>query len=437
MMSFLRCALACVALLALMAPAVAQTATSDAIHIGVQSCANENCHGAVKPFPNSHVPQNEYLIWSQKDKHAQAYAVLTNDRSKRIAKNLGLPDAATAPLCLDCHADNVPPERRGPGFLLSDGVGCEACHGGAEPWLGRHLSGYDHKANVAVGLYATDDPDKRALKCLSCHVGDSNRFVTHTIMGAGHPPTPFELDTYTAMQPPHFVVNDSYVSRKGRPNDIAIWAIGQAVAVKMRMDLIVDPAHAPKGLNLELSLFDCQSCHHPMSKLQWRASASTGLPPGHIKFFDANAMMLSVIAGQLKSPGGEIAQHMTALQAALGKDWGTVTSEANAVKNAADGLISALATHEWTRADAVSLAHGVIKTALDRNNLDYSAAQQQVMALKSIVAAMKQSSFANDQQLAALNEALGPLNTAIADDQTYDADTYASALKALNAKLPQ
>jgi hypothetical protein len=128
---------------------------------------------------------------------------------------------------------------------------------------------------------------------------------------------------------------------------------------------------------------------------------------------------------------------MTALQAALGKDWGTVTSEANAVKTAADWLISTLATHEWTRADAVALAHGVVATALDGNDLDYSAAQQQVMALRSIVAAMKASGFANDQQLTALNEALGPLNTAIADDQTYDADAYASALKALNGKLPQ
>jgi hypothetical protein len=59
------------------------------------------------------------------------------------------------------------------------------------------------------------------------------------------------------------------------------------------------------------------------------------------------------------------------------------------------------------------------------------------MALKSIVAAMKQSGFANDQQLTALNDALGPLQTAAADDQTYDTDTYVSALKALNAKLPQ
>lgn len=430
--------LACVALLALSAPSRAQTASSDATHLGVQSCAGNNCHGAVERLPGSHVPQNEYLIWSQKDKHAQAYAVLSNGRSKHIAKNLGLADATKAPLCLECHADNVPPERRGPQFQLSDGVDCETCHGAAQPWLGVHLSGYNHKANLAAGMYPTDQPVARAVKCMSCHVGDKERFATHTLMGAGHPPTPFELDTYTAIQPAHFVVDDSYVERKGRPNDMAVWAVGQAVAVKLRMDLILDPAHAPNGLNLELSLFDCQSCHHSMKELQWRARTSTGLPPGHIKFFDANSVMLAIAAGHVNSDAGKtLMQHMIALQAALGKDWDTVKSEASAIRTIADQLIPQLGAHDWTRADAISLAHTVVTGALDSNDLDYSGAQQQVMALGSVVAAMKALGFADAQQLAALNDAMGPLYAAVIDDQKYDPDAYVTALKAFNDKVPQ
>jgi len=432
-------ALAALALLPLLAAAAsAQTPPSDGKHLGVQSCAGNNCHGAVKPLPNAHVPQNEYLIWKEKDKHAQAYAVLSNDRSKRIAKNLGLADATTAPLCLDCHADNVPPERRGPQYQLADGVGCEACHGGAEPWLGTHLSGYDHKANLAAGLYPTDQAAARAVKCMSCHVGDQQRFATHTLMGAGHPPTPFELDTYTAIQPAHFVVDESYVARKGRPNDMQVWAVGQAVAVKLRMDLILAPAHAPQGFNLELSLFDCQACHHSMQQLQWRSSATAGLPPGHIKFFDANTAMLAVAAGRVNPDSGkQLLGHMVALQAALGKSWDAVKSEATAIHGQADQLIGALGQHDWTRADALALAHAVIAGAADGHDLDYSGAQQQVMALESIVAAMKGLGFADDKQLAGLNDALGPLFTAVADDQKYDPDSYAAAMKAFGAKLPQ
>ncbi len=70
-----------------------------------------------------------------------------------LLRTLGLDRAEDEDLCLDCHADNVPVERRAKGFQISDGVGCEACHGGAVNWLGRHISGEaDHAANLASGL---------------------------------------------------------------------------------------------------------------------------------------------------------------------------------------------------------------------------------------------------------------------------------------------
>ena len=120
-------------------PASAQAPATAPTHLGVASCAGNNCHGAVEPFKTSRVAQNEYLIWSQKDKHARAFKALTEERGRRIAQNLGLPDAEHADICLDCHADNAPQGQRGAGFQLADGVGCEACHGAASSWLGTHI----------------------------------------------------------------------------------------------------------------------------------------------------------------------------------------------------------------------------------------------------------------------------------------------------------
>jgi hypothetical protein len=430
-------------ILAALVVVAAPVRADDAVHLGVQSCAGNNCHGAVQPIGNSRVPQNEYFTWSQKDKHAQAYAVLSNDRSKRIARNLGIEDPAKASLCLDCHADNVPAAQQGPQFQLSDGVGCESCHGGAGPspdkggWLGTHLAGIDHKANLAAGMYATDQPLARAQRCLSCHLGDDKKFVAHRIMGAGHPPMPFELDTYTAIQPAHFVVNQSYVERKGRPNDIQIWATGLADDVKKRMDLILDPAHAPKGVDFELSLFDCQSCHHSMRELQWRARTTTGLPPGRIKLYDATSVMLLIVATNIAPDTGKaLGSHMLALHAASGDGWDAVRREAAAIRETAEKLIPAIASHEFTRQDAIGFGHAVVGSALDGGDLDYSGAQQQVMALGSIVAAMKHLGYADEKQLAALSEALGGLYEAVADDQKYNPDAYIAALRAFNAKLP-
>src|SRR5690606_38327741 len=134
------------------------------------------------------IRQDEYVVWLQKDRHAQAYNVLMCERSKRIAQNLGLDNAYEAKICLDCHADNVAPALRAPGFQIADGVSCESCHGGAENWLALHVSGKsDHAANVKAGLYPTDDVQARAKLRLSCHFVDKDRTITHRIMGAGHP----------------------------------------------------------------------------------------------------------------------------------------------------------------------------------------------------------------------------------------------------------
>ncbi|HZK90692.1 MAG TPA: multiheme c-type cytochrome [Stellaceae bacterium] len=380
--------------------------------------------------------QNEYFIWSQKDKHSKAYAVLSDPRSLRIAKNLGLADAQHATLCLDCHTDNVPVDRRGPQFQLSDGIGCEACHGGALPWLGTHIQGVTHQANLAAGMYPMDQPLARAERCLSCHVGSDKKFVTHKMMGAGHPPMPFELDTYTAIEPAHFTVTPSYVERKGRPNDMQFWAVGQAVDVKQRMDLILDQKQAPKGVDFELSLFDCQSCHHSMSDLQWEARASSGLPPGRIKLYDATAMMLRVAAERVAPDTAKaLRDHILALHAAAGDSWDAVKREASAVRDAANALIPQFVAHEFNKDDARAMADAVIATALEDHDFDYSGAQQQVMALESIVTAMKSLGLADETQISGLNQALDGLYAAVADDQKYSPDAYAEALKAFKAKL--
>ncbi len=92
------------------------------IHLGVASCAGSTCHGAVEPWKGSNVLQNEYATWQRNDKHAKAYEVLLNDKSKRIAKNLGLKNAHTAAVCLDCHSDNVPAKVR--AKTASQGFSC-------------------------------------------------------------------------------------------------------------------------------------------------------------------------------------------------------------------------------------------------------------------------------------------------------------------------
>jgi len=143
--------------------------------VGTVKCSSSTCHGSVRPWDGGHVLQTEYTTWSRLDRHAKAYDVLLTPESVRIAKNLGLPEPAEkSALCLDCHAHN-PAGPRGERFVISEGVGCEGCHGPAGDWIARHTApGATHADNVAHGLYPTDEPLARARLCLSCHMGDEH-----------------------------------------------------------------------------------------------------------------------------------------------------------------------------------------------------------------------------------------------------------------------
>ena len=418
----------------------AQWRGEDGTHLGVASCAGNNCHGATERSKGSSVAQNEYLIWSKSDKHHRAYVALLEERGVRIARNLGLANAATADMCLGCHSDPVPPAKRGPRFQLSDGVGCEACHGGASSWLGVHISGARHSDNLAAGLYPTEQPTARAEKCLSCHIGDpadDNRFVTHRIMGAGHPRMAFELDTYTAVQPAHFVVDQSYIERKGPVNDVQVWAVGQAVDLTKRMNALLEPKRAPKGLFPELVMFDCQSCHHLYNSLQGEGYTAVGVPPGSVKLYDADALMLRVVAGRLSPVTAKaLNSHMLALQRAGTESWDAVQGEAREIRRLATTILPTLSGHEFARDDMTALSDSIIALGLTGEGVRYSQAEQATMALASIFNAIKSSGDLSENQMTTMKKAMDGLYSSFAADESYRREPFVKALREFRGTVP-
>jgi hypothetical protein len=106
--------------------------------IGGRSCASSGCHGD---------PRRETVVgaaaayYFDRDRHQFAGTILRNQRSRNIAQRLNLP---TEPWdtreCLVCHAPAAveATDRTDFSALLSEGVGCESCHGAAREWLVPH-----------------------------------------------------------------------------------------------------------------------------------------------------------------------------------------------------------------------------------------------------------------------------------------------------------
>jgi len=328
------------------------------MHLGVATCAGSTCHGAIEPFANSPVLQNEFITWQRKDSHSEAYTVLLNDQSKRIARNLGLKSAHTAKICLDCHADNVAADKRGKRFQLSDGIGCETCHGGAERYLGSHVSGQvTHQKNIDAGMFPTEDPVERARLCLSCHLGTDDKFATHRIMGAGHPRLSFELDTFTAIEPAHFQVDDDYRERKGSWSNVQTWAIGQVLATQQFLQQLSSGKRMNQGLFPELAFFDCHACHHSMKQQRWGQRGSVGLEPGSVRLNDGNILMAREVASVVDAGlAKQISQHMRALHQASQQSKAAIQSKAKQLHDLNQQLLDKLADYQFGKGTTLKVA---------------------------------------------------------------------------------
>jgi hypothetical protein len=394
-------------------------------HLGVATCAGSACHGAAR-MSGGNVRQDEYLLWQRKDRHAQAFATLRTERSRRIAANLGLGDATSAPMCLTCHADQVPPAQRGGRFQLSDGVGCETCHGGSERWLTAHARGYPgHKERLAAGLYATWDPRARAELCLSCHQGDAQRPMTHAIMGAGHPPLLFELDTFGALQPAHYDPDADYAKRKGKADSARSWATGQLVAAR---GLLAGVAAAPAdGPFPELVWYSCNACHHPMQPPRWAADPGAGLPPGRVRLADA-ALHQATLWLEIVKP--ELAARWRAavreLHQASQRSAAELRERALAAQQLLDSEALPLAAqHETTRAQLRALALQVLDGAAGPRATDFAVAEQAAMATAVFVTALEAPGA---QPPKAVSAAIDAIYAAVGDREAFDPAKMRQAL---------
>jgi hypothetical protein len=393
-------------------------------HMGVATCANSSCHSVTQLEEPSNVLQNEYRTWLFHDRHSKAYTTLLSDESKRIAVKLGIENAATADVCLDCHSDNVPEDKRGPEFYLTDGVGCEACHGGSEKWIGRHiLTPYSAERNQVDGMYPSSDLAARTKLCASCHVGNEKKLATHTIMGAGHPRLGFELDTFTIRQPEHYVVDDDYIARKNLDNPVLRLLVGsavqaQAVANNLSGALIDHPQGHP-----EVSLYDCYSCHHSLSDLKWQQRPSTaGLKPGAIRLNDSSFILLAGLIGALD---GDLQREMLSgikrlhsASTASVKDLQTAAKSLNSLAIQSQRLFENSSVNDAQKSQMIE---ALMRQGANGEYRDYVSAEQAVMAMDAL-----SYSLPSDP---ALTKVINEAYQTTADDEAYQSNRFKKDLQ--------
>jgi len=407
------------------------------VHMGVASCANSVCHGAVVPHADADIGHNEYTVWSRKDPHSQTYRDLFRKDFVEITRKLGLKAPHLEPTCLACHGSNVASQYRGAKFSFEDGIGCETCHGGAEKYLSSHTAaGATRAANIRNGLYPTDNMIDRARLCLACHYGTSGQFVTHRIMGAGHPRLSFELDTFSELLNPHVVYDDDYRARKPVYSHVKMWALGQAVAADSMLSMINDRHLQAAGLFPELSLFDCHSCHHPMSQQTWKQNPTTGLGPGAVPLNDSSLLMLRLVLQQVDAAlGAEIADGLGKLHAASNSSPWVTKKIAGEMRALVRSAVARIDSHEFSARQTVELTSSLIATGIAGEYQDYIAAEQCVMGIGALVAAWNDIKPFDSRTTDLVGGLMNLLFDSVANDESFRPAEFSAALGKLKHGL--
>ncbi len=417
------------------------TSRADGVHEGVASCAGSTCHSRTVSS-GINVRQNEIITWqdpsSDAGAHSRAWRVLVGERGQRIARRMGLGPAGEAEACLGCHAE--PAARRGEAFRVSDGVGCEGCHGGSGGWLASHYSMKGtHAANVAAGMKALDQPKVLASVCLDCHYGSSakGQFVTHEMMAAGHPRVQFELDLFNHQQI-HWTVDADYCGggpasrKKTCASSVRTWAVGQAMALERALTLFASPARGG-GAFPEFYFFDCHSCHREFSddaKFRPTALPNPGrpIPAGQPPFNDENLIMLSA-AAKVAAPAlaSRLEADSRAFHQALTRDRGAAAQAAARLARTAGELATAFDRRAFDGRETRAILEAVLVGEPARYT-DYTGSAQAVMAADTLLTSLVQSGQIDRGAAARMRPALDRAYREVRDPNAYRPESFRQSL---------
>ncbi|HSP67722.1 MAG TPA: multiheme c-type cytochrome [Bryobacteraceae bacterium] len=405
-------------------------------YTGPGSCASPSCHGGVQVRTETSVQQNEYSTWVVQDKHAHAFAVLTNPAATRMARILKIDKADSAPKCLGCHALSVPEAERARTFDSTDGVSCESCHGPASNWLGPHTTkGWTHERSVAAGMRDLRDSIRRSENCLGCHLGNADKAVDHEMIAAGHPDLYFELASFTAAMPRHWkerVQDDPQI-------EVRLLAAGQAVQLREQLQRVA--RNTQGNAWPEFADLDCFACHHNLtsSENSWRqelgyTGRKAGSPPWNLSRY----AVLRQIANEVDRDNGrrletEI-EKLYGIMSATNADRNQAATQARATSEIAGRLAQQIAAAPFDQARTQRLLQSIARDGDYISRQGERAAEQVAMALQSLYLTYPaQARAANDTQI---RSALKALFQQVENPSAYNAPKFAEAMRALTQVLP-
>jgi hypothetical protein len=409
-------------------------------YLGPGSCSAAACHGDIRDHMGKRAMQTEYGTWIIQDHHARAYQTLKKPVSQRMGQILGIGDPTTSAKCLTCHALSPSNNEKELDFPKKEGVSCESCHGPASGWLESHFrKNTTAEALVKCGMNNISNMVVRSETCLACHLGDidKDKEVDHRMIAAGHPDLIFQLEFYSARQPPHWRIPDdpSYGAR--------LWAIGQAVQLRAALDRLARRADNKKWP--EFSEMDCFSCHHSLTKPEtsWRqergySGGNAGSPPwnrAHYIIFRILAKDLDDAAARQLETEMETVYKITSDPASSPQ---VVSKSAHQASELAARLVTGINQAKFDQTRAARLLNEISAAGDSISYKDTRSAEQAYMALDSLFRCydgIKNGGPLTTGAHPSVGTAIEALFSEFDNPSAYNAPRFAAGMRKVNEAL--
>ena len=408
-------------------------------YVGPGSCSASACHGSIRPRSATKVLQNEYSTWIASDKHAHGYKALTEPLGQRIGAILKLPQPAEkSQRCLICHAVSVAPAEQAREFDVAEGVSCESCHGPASLWLGPHIQPTAKHSEMVEKFHLYDNKDlvKRTEKCLTCHLGAPGMSVDHELIAAGHPDLTFELDSFTAVEPPHWVEKNPDGSASADPLfGVKAWAVGQAVELQQSMMRL--SRRAKSGPWPEFSEMDCMTCHHALTGPgSWRQQAGfeghrPGDPPYNISRYVLFKHFAAEVDPRLNDQLAAETARVSALVTGMSADRAAVEATANHAAELAGRMIAGIRDASYDAARTQRLLHSIAADADTIALHGERTAEQATMTVDALYIAEAKANGPTP----ATRQAIDGLFQLVNNPSAYNGPQFAAQLKKVGSTL--
>jgi hypothetical protein len=277
-------------------------------------------------------------------------------------------------------------------------------------------------------MYDTRNLEKRTTKCLTCHLGTTEKFVDHEMIAAGHPDLTFELGLFTSVMPAHWKMPE-----QGNPwRQVQAWGVGQAVQLRESLNRLARRANGPVWP--EYAELDCFACHHSLTRPEdsWRQERGyAGRRPGNPPWNESRVVVFRDLVEEI-SPGAskqlndEVSQ-LAGLMNQLNGNREQIAASAARASAWADQIMKQVDGQGFDSALTLRLMRRVAGDGPAISIEGERSAEQAAMTLDSLFRAYNQNAKpANGTEL---RSAINGLFAQLQDPSAYSAPRFAAQMQ--------